>query len=484
MDATHSPGARVRWLVAGAFHPSPSGHRWLLTAESFAEQLGRAASGLRLTVEDRLGSGDASSYEVSFDGLHAFQLSEVLNSIPDLRTLRSALDALAHARALDPQEVARLQSVMGPGRLSSAVAEALRGRRSAQEARSAVLGVIEELLFTTARDLLQHPLVARLESAWRGLHWLWTHCPSASGMDIEVLDVGPDQLVEALEQCLDVPALQRPDACFVLDASADMDTLYRLAALGEQAWVPMVVAVPPARVGEGQPPAQGEKEARPPEAWQRLRTDESSRWLCAALNPVVMMAEQHGEVRRECFTSPAFAVAALLAASFRDTRTFARVVGPGSGTRAPAVWRPHARSTVATEVGFSLHEQQRLAARGVLGVSGWWDSDSVLLAAAPTAYGGRDATPLAAQLLTGRLVRMAQEITERLPVGASPDAVSAVFTRAAEAFLPMGPGKSCQLQGRVVPTGNGERSVHVRAALRPELAGTHVQLEFTLPLRG
>lgn len=473
MDTTPSSGTRVRWLVAGAFHPSPTGRRWHLTAESFAEQLGRAASGLHVTVEDRIGSGDASSHAVSFDELEAFRLPRVVESVPDLRALRDLLSALSGARTLGPEEATRLKTLVGGGRLAANVAEALRDARSPEGARRAVLTCLEEALFETARDILQHPKVAGLESAWRGLHWLWTHCPAASGMDIEVLDVEPHQLVEALERCLDVPALQRPDACFLLDTSDSPDTLHRLAALGEQTWVPMVVAVPPAFVGDGSP-----------EAWRRLRADESSRWLGAAFNPVVMMAEQQGEVHRECFANPALGVAALLAASFRDTRTFGRLVGPGSGTRAPAVWRPNARATVATEAGYSLHEQERLAARGVLGVNGWWDSDSVLLAKAPTVYGGRDGTPLPAQLLTGRLVRLAQEITERLPTGASPDAVSAVFTRAAEAFLPLGPGKSCQLQGRVVPTGNGERGVHVRAALKPELAGTHVQLEFTLPLRG
>jgi hypothetical protein len=108
----------------------------------------------------------------------------------------------------------------------------------------------------------------------------------------------------------------------------------------------------------------------------------------------------------------------------------------------------------------------------------------VLLAAAPTVHGGRDATPLPAQLLTGRIVRLSEELAERLPTGAGPDAVSALFSRAAEAFLPSGRGQSCQLLGRVVSTGNGERGVHVLASLRPELAGTQVQLEFTLPLPG
>lgn len=474
MNATHSAGTRVRWLVAGSFLPSPSGRRFLLTEDSFAEQLEHAASGLRVTVQDRIGSGDASTYELSLDTLSAFQLSEVVDSIPDLRALRKLHGALSGAGTPGPEEAARLRSLMGEGRLQSTVAQALRESRSPEEARRATLAALEEAVFATARDILQHPVVTRLESSWRGLHWLGAHCPASAGMDIEVLDVEPHQLVDALARSLDVPPLQRPDACFILDTLDDVKTLQRLAALGEQAWLPLVVAVPPSLPGESQPT----------EAWQRLRTDEASRWLCAALNPVVMRAEQQGEVRRECFTSPVLAVAALLAASFRDTHTFARLVGPGSGIRAPAVWRPQAGASVATQVGLSLREQERLAARGVSGVSGWWDSNSVLLAAAPTVYGGRDATPLAAQLLTGRIVRLSEELAERLPTGAGPDAVTAVFSRAAEAFLPAGRGQSCQLLGRVVPTGNGERGVHVRASLRPELAGTQVQLEFTLPLRG
>jgi len=473
MDVTSPPGTRVRWLVAGAFSPSPSGRRFLLTEASFAEQLWHAARGLHLTVQDRLGSGDVNSYEVSFDRLAAFQLSEVIHGVPALRALRTALDALSGARALDPQETAQLKSAMGPGRLYSAMAQALHGSGSPEEARGAALAVLEETLFLTAKDLLQHPLVARLESAWRGLYWLWEHASACASLDIEVLDVGHEQLGEALARCLDSPPLQRPEVCILLDACEDVATLHQLAALGEQAWVPMVVAV-----------AQEEQAGRPSEAWARLRADEASRWLCAAVNPVVMMAEQHGSVRRQCFTSPALAVGALLAASFRDTRTFARLGGPGSGTRAPAVWQPEAGATVATRVGLSLREQERLAAQGLTGVSGWWDSDAVLVSAAPTVYGGRDGAPLPAQLLTGRIVRLPQALVERPPVVPGDDAIAALFSRAGEALLSAGPGRTCQLHGRVLSIGRGERAVQVRASARPELAGTHLQLEFTLPLRG
>ncbi|OJH40320.1 type VI secretion system contractile sheath large subunit [Cystobacter ferrugineus] len=468
-------GNRVRWLVAGAFHPSPTGRRFPLTEQSFAEELRRATTGLRVTVPDRIGSGDTSTHTLSFGSLDAFGMSALIASLPELRALGALREAISGTRPLASEEAAQLRASLGEGRLTEALARA-------RSSRSASLALVEEALFTTARELLQHPLVARLESAWRGLHWLWTQCPASAGMDLEVLDVGPEALVDTLAASLEGPALQRPDACFLLDVGEDPATPGKLAALGEQAWLPLVMAAPVSLGGAG---LAGAQDFRPPDAWSRLRADESSRWLCAALNPVVMRAERHGEVHGECLASPVLGVAALLAASFRDTHTFARLVGPGSSVRAPAVWRPQeGRGPVATEACLSLREQQRLASRGVAGVSGWWDSRDVNLAAAPTVYGGRDAAPLPAQLLTGRIVRLAQELTERLPPQASPQAISEVCARAASAFLPAGPGRRCELHGQVVSLGRGERGLHVRAALPPELAGTRVELELTLPLRG
>lgn len=476
-------GKRVRWCIAGAFLPSPSGRRFLLTDDFFSGPLGAAARDLRLLVPDRFGAGDASAYEISLGQLSAFQLSAVVSAIPDLRGLHRLLEVLSGVLPPDAEDTARLEDMLRTGRLSSDLAQALRGSRSAEETRRLARTLLEEALFATARDVLQHPTVARLESTWRGLLWLKEHCPPSSGLELEVLDVEPSALVETLERGLDVSPLERPDACFVVDAVEDAGTLRRLAELGEQASLPMVASVPLSWLGEGQQPATAQ-EARAREAWRELRAQECSRWLCAAANPVVMGAEQQGALRRQCFAGPALAVAALLSASFRDTRTFGRLTGPGSGTHAPAVWQPQGRSTVATEACLSLREQERLAAQGLAAVSGWWDSNAVLLAAAPTVYGGRDGTRLAGQLLTGRLVRLAQELAERLPPSASAEAISAAFARAAETFLPTGSGRDCQLDARVVSLGPGERGVQVRASFRPELAGTQVQLAFTLPLRG
>lgn len=476
-------GPRVRWLVAGAFLPSSPGpspaRSYALASEPLAQQLAAAVRGLEVTVGDRFGTGDASTYALSLEGLSGFGLVEVVEAVGDLRALRPLLEALHGTRTLSAEETAALGASLGQGRLATAFATA---HRTARDVRGAMITLLEEALFSTARDVLHHPRVAPVESAWRGLEWLATQCPPAAGMDVEVLDTGAHRLVESLTEALSRAPLERPDACFLLEEVDEPETLAQLAALAEEASVPVVVSLPSAFLPE-QTPASGACAALR-EAWSALRAEESSRWLGAAINRVVMHAERQGVVERTCFAAPALGVAALLSASFRDTRTFARLVGPGSAIRAPAVWHPGEYTSVATEAALSLHEQERLGARGLLPLSGWKESDAVQLVKAPTVYGGRDVTPLPAQVLIGRLVRLAQEIAERLPATASAEAVSEVCTRAAEAFLPLAPGRSCELLGRVVSLGGGERGLHLRAALRPELVGTRVQLEFTVPLRG
>ncbi|SET91022.1 type VI secretion system contractile sheath large subunit [Stigmatella erecta] len=474
---------RVRWLVAGAFLPTPSGHAFSLTASDWAGRFGQAARALGVTVRDRIGSSDALFHEVSFASLDAFQLGEVIGAVPGLSALRTLHEALRGERGLSAEERAELGATLGPGLLASDMVQALHGARSSQSAHRAALAVLEEALFATACDILQSPAVARLESSWRGLHWLGEHGASCPELDIEVLDVAPHQLEEALARRLDAEPLQRPDACFIADELDGPEALQPLALLGEQAWVPIVASVPTALATDGTR-TDGAPRALPAAAWDALRTEESTRWLYAALNPVVMMAERQGAVHRECFAPPALAVAVLLTSSLRNTRTFARLVGPGSGSPAPAVWRPEARGAVATQAVLSLREQERLAARGLLGVSGGWDSNGVMLGpTAPSLYGGRDAAHLPAQVLTGRLLRLSQAFAASLPEGTRPETVAATFVPAAEAFLSLGSGKPCPLQARVVPLGKAESGLHVRATLRPELAGTPLQLEFTVPLR-
>lgn len=554
-SGSSAEGARVRWLVVGAFSPAPSGRRFHLTPESFGTELARVATGLRITVADRLGAGDTRTVELTFDRLRAFGIADVITTVPELRALQALHADLSSSDPLRPisaeEAASRIATITGPGRLPDAVAEALRAAEvpvipvvppppatpgpggddlvetllnradpaspaAASRAVDAFLrainprvpasssssslaptasrktarDLIEEALLGTARDILAAEPVARLESGWRGLKWLMDQCPKSSGLAVEVLDVARPALLESLQAPLAGEPFDRPDAVFVVDASDDVGLLGKLAALGERAQVPVVAAVSPALLGvapaELQQALEEERE-QVPEAWTELRQDESSRWLCAALNRAVVISEGRGASKRTAFTSPALALAAMLAASFRDTTAFARIMGQPGGLRAPATWElPSGRDkglAIPTELFLPIRAQGRLEERGILGLGSGRNADAVLLAAAPTVYGGGYLVPLPAQLLTGRIVRFATWVRDQLPPGSGSDEVSAIFSQAAEVFLFRGATENGQVRAELVSTDDG-RGVHVSATVRPEHAGTRFQLAFVLPLRG
>jgi predicted component of type VI protein secretion system len=352
--------------------------------------------------------------------------------------------------------------------------------------------LVEEAVQATARDVLAHPLVARLESAWRGLKMLVDLCPKSSGMAVEVLDVEVPAGVEGVESQLPVDRFERPDALFVVEPVEDVAALGRLAALGERAQLPVVVDVPSSLFGVKSAAEVvnrvEEERGGLSEAWEALRAEESSRWLSAALHRVVVMVDGQGARRRTCFASAALGVASLLASSFRETGSFARVLGGAGGVQAPSVWQlPPGRDggmAVPTETFFPVRTQSRLAELGVLGLGSGRNSDVLQLTAAPMVYGGEYKVPLPAQILTGRIVRFAQWVRDQLPPNAGDAEVATLFTQAADIFLFGGATPAGRVRGEVVSTGEGIRGVRVTALVRPEYAGMPLELGFVLPMRG
>ncbi|HYO58703.1 type VI secretion system contractile sheath domain-containing protein [Archangium sp.] len=553
MSREDAAGSQVRWWVAGAFTPNPSGRRFRVTPDTFAEELARSATGLRVSVADRLGAGETRAFELTFSKLRSFTAAEVVAVLPELRALKALMEGLDKLPA--EAAIKSIEAVVGAGRLSESVGAVLREKQSpaapapkgnngvathapaapkqpdlvdsifdrtetARPEQAAKAGVdaflravgtrsaspanpssvaaparalVEEAVLATARDVLAHPLVARLESAWRGLKMLVDQCPSSSGMAVEVLDVEGPAAVEGVDPQLPVDRFERPDALFVVGAVDDMAMLGRLAALGERAQLPLVVEVSPSLFGvtsAAEVVTRVEEERGGlPEAWDGLRAEESSRWLCAALHRVVVMVDGQGARRRTCFTSAALGVASMLASSFRETGSFARILGGTGGVQAPAVWQlPPGReggTAVPTETFFPMRTQSRLAELGVLGLGSGKNSDVLQLTAAPMVYGGGEhKVPLPAQLLTGRIVRFAQWVRDQLPPSAGDAEVSTLFSQAADVFLFGGATPAGRVRGEVVPTGEGTRGVRVTALVRPEYAGMPLELGFVLPLRG
>lgn len=544
--------ARVRWLVAGTFTASSTGRRFVVSTDSFAEEMARAVSKVQVTVPDRLGQGETRSFELSFPRLRAFQLAEVAASIPELRSLRALALELAGGAVTRENAAARVVDLVGPGRLSQALtaepaaaaapepapsdpapapaspsapadaidalfskAEAPAGRSYAQSAIDAFVtasrpsgqsssrsrapvdaakglgALLEEAVFATARDVLAAPPVARLESAWRGLKMLIDQCPSAAGMSIEILDVDLSRAAEAIASGMPDEQFERPDAIFVVDPTDDVKVLAQLAAAGERALSPVVAAVTPALIGAKDAVAISdrveEEEVALPEAWTELRDDEASRWLCAAVNRVVLASETSGTVRRVCLGSPTFAIAAMLAASYRTTGAFARLYGRGGELQSPAVWEaPGGRedgSVTPIEAFLSIRAQSQLARLGVLGLGSSRNSDMIVLSVAPMARADEPMVPLSGQVLTGRVVRFALWVRDQLPPNVNREQVPELFSKAAEVFLFAGATDTGSVRGELLTGDDGKPVVQVTAKIRAEHAGMPFEVSFALPLR-
>jgi type VI secretion system protein ImpC len=545
-------GARVRWWVAGALTASPSGRKFLLTGDSFASELAKAASGLRVTVPDRLGGAEHRTFELSFDKLRAFQVMDLIAAVPELKKLQALTEGFMKAdpsRPLTPEEgAARVAEVVGAGRLSSAVSEALRGKaepaapaapsapaassggggdlvgellasaeasspiatakagvdaflkatapkaagpaRMSPDARRAVRDTLELAVINTAKDLLAAEPVARIEAAWRGLKLLLEQCPSSSGIALQVVDVEPAQVPEAMEEAVNAEPFERPDVCFVIDATDDVARLRRLASVGEEAQVAVVVAVTPALVGTTLaelPSALEDAKLGTQGDWAELRKEDSTRWLCPVLNRTVAASERRGALNRASFTSPVFSVAAMLSASFQATSGFARITGQPGALRAPGTWEPSsgkdAGSAYPTEAFLSIRAQTRLSELGILGVGSGRNTDMLLLSAVPMACSNAHVMPLPAQILTGRIVRFALWVRDQLPAGSSAQDMSALFSQAADVFLFSGSQEIGKLEAQLVPGEGDKQLIKVSAAVKPEQAGTRFNLEFSLPLR-
>lgn len=350
--------------------------------------------------------------------------------------------------------------------------------------------VIEAAVYGTASDLLKDSVVAQLEGAWRGLKLLIDQCPHSAGMRVDLVDTTPDKVAEAMRAHQAEDAVDRYDAFVVVDAIDDPTLLASVAATAEEQCAPAIVSVTHALFGAEAPTQVSlrieDDNGNVVDGWSALRADESSRWLCAAFNRVVAVSDGAGSMRRAVFASPALALAAMLAASYRNTGTFGRLQGAPGALRAPGTHEltqgKDAGTAVPTEAFLSVRAQARLAQLGVLGLGSGRNSDAVMVTHAPTVRGGDDLVPLPAQILTGRIVRFAQWVRDQVPAG-SPDAdVINLFEQAAGVFLFPGMTEGAKLTAQLADDKAGGRAVIVTASVRAELAGSPFHMAFQLPL--
>jgi hypothetical protein len=310
-------------------------------------------------------------------------------------------------------------------------------------------------------------------------------------MAVEVIDVAPDGVVDAVRAALpEVPEDEAPDAIFVLDAVDDPAKLQELANLGADNDIPVVAGVTHALFGQKDAFAVSARieddDGALPAAWKELRADEASRWLAVVSNRPVVRTEGSGAARRVVFGSPVAALGAMLSASYHKSGAFARIVGPTGALKAAGSYElPSGRDAgnlVPTEAFYSIRAQSRLAELGIIGLGSGKNSDAIILSSMPTARKGDDLVPLSAQVLTGRVVRFARWVLAQLPPGAEEPEVKLMFEQAAAVFLFPTAQEAARLEAQVVTQGE-QRSVVLSVSARADLAGIPFHLAFGLPLK-
>lgn len=190
---------------------------------------------------------------------------------------------------------------------------------------------IRRTVAAAAASLLGQPVVARLEASWRGLRMLVASSPGHEDVGIDLVDVDPDNILEALERCVRHDDPQRPDAVFVGIATPP-SLLEALTEFAARLRVPIVVGVGRTLTGS----AWREEEPFVSPDWSALRELESANWLCGAANPVVLAHEETPAGPRLVLGSAAWGVASILAAAVGRGGDLRSAMGPAGAVVAPA----------------------------------------------------------------------------------------------------------------------------------------------------
>jgi len=349
---------------------------------------------------------------------------------------------------------------------------------------------IENAVFATVLDILKQPAVSKLEASWRGLKLLVDQCPTDANMRVVVLDTTAANTVAVVENNLSADVFDNPDAIFFVEPADSIETLKAYAAVSEQSSAPGVASIGPKFFGVDDASAAilklDEKDGGLGAEWTHLRAEESTRWLTVATNGVVLVSEGTGAAKRTLFGSPVWGVAAMVAASYRFTGTFARIIGKNGSLKAGGTYEvPSGReagSQIPTEALYPVRVQSRLAELGILGMGSGRNTDMLTLMHAPTLRGGEDLVPLSAQILAGRIVRFSQWARDQIPAGSSDSDIKTIFESGAKVFLFEGATEGSGLTAQLADNKQGERGVLITAKVKPEHAGIPFNLAFTLPL--
>ncbi len=134
-DARES--AHVHWLLLGSRSAEPSGRRFVLDAESFADAFQKADMKATVDLGPALGAAQAHPVELGFQKLRDYSLKHVLASLPTLATLRKLADDMGGPSSRRPSEeaaLARVVELVGEGPLAAELRRLFSGEAAPTKA--------------------------------------------------------------------------------------------------------------------------------------------------------------------------------------------------------------------------------------------------------------------------------------------------------------------------------------------------------------
>lgn len=425
---------------------------------TFDETMATVAPSLAIDVPDPHGpAGKTLRVELRLAALRAFRPDAMVDDLPVLRSLRA--DAGAPA---SPGQNAVPSAASGGGSLLDDILDGMgaspAGAGASRATTAAPSGSAARALEALLASIVAHPEVRRLERAWRGLKLLVDRCERDAGVVVEALPATADEVDDALERL----ARRRGDDAaidlLVVDHAVgatprDLARLDAWARRAEGLGAPLVTNARPEVLGFDDLASLGSTQRRlrsadDPRAvaLRNVAARDAARWVALAMNGVVARPRLTGPVPRvagvrldepdDVIAGPAYAVAALAAASFARTGWATAFAGPEHGVlRELAVHSVDDRGTeVATplEALVTTDVAAEAATAGVALFASAPNQDVAVLAHAPMLHRGAvtpgGASPPAAltlgdQLFVARLATAIVQLASAIPQG-TPEAAA------------------------------------------------------------
>ena len=519
-SGTEKP-ALMRWLIVGPFGDFLDGKLMTLgDGSSLADRLKSGALEFSVEVPDKFRGQGTTTITFPLQKLSGFSVSSVVAKVPLLReltTLTSKIQTNSDtidqiSKKVEPgvvaDEIDRLtnndpkpDSSSGNGDGVDKIFDQV-GAQDADEARSAidsfvrasrknekkggvarpiarkVRDLIEAAVYQTAQSILRTAEVSTAESLLRGLSFFLGNCPNTSGIQVQIASCSAKNIGSKIESCVPDDLEEAFDAIFVPTALENIDQIVELAELGESLLCPIIAEVPRDVVRlddlKASLDALEQNSSAVAEAWKTARDNESTRWITAVENAVVLKVEG-GVAKRLVLGSGVWALAAQFAKSYRLSGGFAHILGRTGSIQAPAM-SISGDVSIPTLALISLENQRRLAGLGITAIGSGRNDDQVILTRTPVVRASDDAPPLGSQIVTGRVVRFSRWVVGQVPNDATDDMVNEIFNEAARVFLFPSIGHGSKISAR---RAEGS-SIAIEATTDPNATGHALELGFEL----